>query len=69
MSYEFSRNYGKAVFVLQGFIESVKRGDKSIIFGNKYVVVSRNVWDKLNKNGAEFNVVGVDEYVTDKKGV
>ena len=41
---------GKQFSAYQAFIESVKRGEKAIVFGPCYVVLSRNKFDELTQH-------------------
>lgn len=42
---------GKTAQMLQGFIQSVRCGDKSIVVGREFVIISRKEYNKLKKDG------------------
>lgn len=38
---------GKRIYVLANFINAIKTKKRSIIYGNDYVVLSRDIYDEL----------------------
>ncbi len=52
---------GKNYLNYCSFIESVKRGERSIVFGMNYVVLSREAYDKMiNTNFPEITPISYD---------
>ena len=43
------RSFGKQYAQYIEFITAVKRGEKAIVFGNGYVVISENLYQKINE--------------------
>ena len=43
------REHGKSLYSYMEFIASVKRGERSIVFGDGYVVLSEKLYQELKK--------------------
>lgn len=48
------RGYGKSLYHYYAFIDSIKRGEKSIVFGDGYVVLSEKLYEKLKSEKINF---------------